>query len=115
MAFEKLKKRWARERADRADRAERLRARLLERGRPVFGRYGVRRVVLFGSVLAGRSTEHSDVDLLVIPLGPAEYWPFRHDLEQALGMPVDIYTERDDPTFVEKILERGETVYAAQR
>lgn len=36
-----------------------------ERLSPVFDRYGVRRVVLFGSVAKGTATERSDVDLLV--------------------------------------------------
>lgn len=115
MAFEKLKARWEREREEAGKRSDGLRNRLVERGRSVFDHYGVRRVVLFGSVLEGRSTERSDIDLLVIPLPAEHYWSFRHDLEEALDVAVDVYTDADDHRFVQKILEGGETIYVAQR
>lgn len=114
MAFEKVRERWEADRAAGQQRARSVRARLLERGSAVFHRHGVQKVVLFGSVLRGSSTERSDVDLLVIPLAAEHYWEFRHDLEEALEVAVDVYTESDDHGFVRKILERGETVYAAQ-
>ena len=68
-------------------------------------------VLLFGSVLTHRSTPTSDIDLLVVPLSAVDYWKFHHELEQSLGYPVDIYTQEDDPVFVQKILQRGEVVY----
>lgn len=115
MAFEKVKARRTREREAAAARGGRVRTRLVERGRPVFERYGVDRVVLFGSVREGCSTEGSDVDLLVMPLAAEQYWSFRHDLEEALEVSVDLYTEDDDRDFVRKILERGETIYEVRR
>lgn len=109
--FERLRARRERERAARAQKAASLRARLLERGRPVIERYGVRRVVLFGSVRAGQSTDRSDIDLLVLPLRADCYWSFRHDLEEAVEARVDVYTQDDDPAFVDRMMERGETVF----
>jgi hypothetical protein len=46
-----------------------------------------------------------------MPLASKQYWHFRHELEKTLEFPVDVYTETDDPVFVEKIIERGETIY----
>lgn len=115
VAFEKVKARRTREREAAAARGGRVRTRLVERGRPVFERYGVDRVVLSGSVREGCSTEGSDVDLLVMPLAAEQYWSFRHDLEEALEVSVDLYTEDDDRDFVRKILERGETIYEVRR
>jgi len=76
-------------------------------------RYGVQKVVLFGSVAEGRCGPRSDVDLLVQPVSNEHYWGLRRDLEDALGVPLDLYTDRDDPEFVKKIVARGEVVYEA--
>ena len=59
----------------------------------------------------GRSGEMSDIDILVMPLNNSLYWEFRHDLEDAIDLPIDLYTDLDDPIFVEKIIARGETIY----
>jgi len=75
---------------------------------PVFRHFGIRQAILFGS-LDGRSTARSDVDLLVMSL----YWEFRHALEQALKLSVDIYTQDDNLYLVAKVLERGEVIYDA--
>ncbi|MDI9616881.1 MAG: nucleotidyltransferase family protein [Methanothrix sp.] len=60
-------------------------------------KYGARNVRLFGSVARGEADEKSDVDLLVemeagrslFDLGGLQY-----ELEQLLGCPVDVVTER---------------------
>jgi predicted nucleotidyltransferase len=109
-----LKKRWAEERAGRKALADQRRRALAARGPAIFARYGICRAVVFGSVTAARCRGSSDLDLLVLPLANQDYWDFRRELEEALGFPVDLYTDRDDPTFVEKILARGETVYEVQ-
>lgn len=49
-------------------------AMVVARARPIFERFGIRQAVLFGSLAQGNSSEHSDVDLLVTPLGAAQYW-----------------------------------------
>jgi uncharacterized protein len=85
-----------------------------DRAPPVFRAHGVRIAYLFGSVADGTAGPASDVDLLVIPVKAAAYWPLRRDLEAALGHPLDLYTQDDDPVFVRKVMERGELVYAVQ-
>lgn len=113
--FDKLLQRWDSEQQAARERARELRRRVAEDARPVFERYGVERALLFGSVAEGRCREGSDVDLLVFPL-PAEYYASCwRELEDAVGAPVDLHTDAEDPVFVRKILERGEIVYAAQR
>jgi hypothetical protein len=41
----------------------------------------------------------------------SQYWDFRYELEEAVGLPIDLYTDLDDPILVEKIITRGETLY----
>ena len=53
----------------------------------------------------------SDIDLYVCGLAEDQYWNFRHDLEEAVELPIDLYTDGDDPIFIEKIIARGEKIY----
>ncbi|WP_295880274.1 hypothetical protein [uncultured Thiohalocapsa sp.] len=39
-------------------------------------------------------------------------WELRHELEQALGRPLDLHTQDDAPVFVTKAIDRGEPIYA---
>ncbi|MBC8179886.1 nucleotidyltransferase domain-containing protein [candidate division KSB1 bacterium] len=111
MGFEKLKERWAREREKQIVLAGNMKERLLDRGIPIFKKFGVQKVILFGSVANGYCGERSDLDILVLPLPSERYWDFRYDLEEAVDIPLDIYTESDDPVFIKKILSRGEVIY----
>lgn len=111
MAFEKLKKRRADERERRKIRSERVKYWLLERGTAVFKKFDIRKVIVFGSVADGVCCDMSDLDILVIPLKNSQYWDFRYELEEAVGLPIDLYTDSDDPILVEKIISRGETLY----
>lgn len=60
-------------------------------------KYGARNVRIFGSVARGQADKHSDFDFLVemeagrslFDLGGLQY-----ELEQMLGCPVDVVTER---------------------
>jgi predicted nucleotidyltransferase len=108
----KLRARWARERAERAAASERLRARVQDTVPSIVARYGATAAYLFGSIADGRVHARSDVDLLVLGVGPTAYWALRRDLEQALGRPLDLYTQDDDPIFVGKAIARGERIYA---
>jgi uncharacterized protein len=57
--------------------------------------YGVKRIGLFGSVAAGRQTEHSDVDIVVefdAPIG-LKFVALATFLEDLLGAEVDILTD----------------------
>ena len=113
-SFEKLKQRWRAETDARRARSDHLRGIVRERCVSVFERFGVQKAVIFGSVAQGRVGARSDVDLLVLPLKNDVYWEFMHELEDVLERPVDLYTDRDDPAWVRKILERGEVVYDAR-
>ena len=66
---------------------------------------------MFGSVADGVCSEMSDIDILVMPLKNTQYWDFRYELEEAVDLPIDLYTDLDDPIMVEKIISRGETLY----
>ncbi len=111
MAFEKLEKRRAVERERRKIRSERVKSLLLELGIAVFKKFAIRKVIVFGSVADGICGDRSDLDILVMPLKNSQYWDFRYELEEAVGLPIDLYTDLDDPIFVEKITSRGETLY----
>ena len=109
--FEKLKAKWRKDAQLRQREADLRRTALLEWGKPVFEKFDVRRVVLFGSVARGKSAANSDLDLLVWPLSAETYWDFKHALEETLGYPCDIHTPDGDPDFVNKVRARGEMVY----
>ena len=111
MTFQKLKERRTAERKNRKIRSERVKSLLLEQGLYVFKKFGIRKVIVFGSVADGVCSEKSDIDVLVMPLKNRQYWDFRHELEEAVDLPIDLYTDSDDPILVEKIISRGETIY----
>jgi predicted nucleotidyltransferase len=108
---EKLLKRWSREKENQKTRSAVFKKRLLENGTPVFKRFNLQVVYLFGSVASGKSRESSDIDLYVSSLPADRYWKFRHELEEAVDLPIDVYTDSDDRKFIKKIIERGEKVY----
>jgi len=60
-------------------------------------RYGARNVRIFGSAARGQADERTDLDLLV-EMEPGrslfDLGGLQHELEQLLGCPVDVVTER---------------------
>lgn len=59
--------------------------------------YGVSRLALFGSTARDTNTEKSDIDILVEFDGPAtseRYFGVQFYLEDLLGCPVDLVTEK---------------------
>ena len=88
--FSKLKARWEHEREDTRNASERLLAQVRLAATPILQAYGATRAYLFGSIPEGRAGVRSDVDLLVLGVGSGAYWDLRHDLEQALGRPLEI-------------------------
>jgi uncharacterized protein len=109
--FGKLKARWAREREAMRDESERMRALVQSGAIPILKTYGATAVYLFGSVAQGQATPSSDLDLLALGIGHADYWDLRRDLEQALGRPLDLFTQDDDAILVAKIIARGQCIY----
>ena len=71
---------------------------LLKEHRPVLAeRFGVVRLALFGSTARDTARPDSDVDLLVAFDGPAtseRYFGLQFYLEDLLGRPVDLVTEK---------------------
>ena len=69
---------------------------------------GARRLRIFGSVARGEDHEGSDIDLLIdMPVGASllQIVGLQHDIEDALGMHVDLCTERElHPTLRPRIL-----------
>ncbi len=60
-------------------------------------RFGVTRLALFGSTVRDSATDDSDVDVLVDFDGPAtskRYFGVQFYLEDLLGRPVDLVTEK---------------------
>jgi hypothetical protein len=60
-------------------------------------RYGVKRLALFGSTVHGAARPDSDVDVIVAFSGPADsrrYFGVQFYLEDRLGCPVDLVTEK---------------------
>jgi predicted nucleotidyltransferase len=60
-------------------------------------RYGVTRLALFGSTARGTARSDSDIDILVGFDGPAtseRYFGVQFYLEDQLGLPVDLVTEK---------------------
>ena len=110
-SYEKLIERWSKEKERRKSRAVVYKKQLLKNGTPVFKRYNLRTVYLFGSVATGITRQDSDIDLYVSVLPADNYWRFRHELEEAVQLPIDLYTDSDDHTLVKKIIERGEKIY----
>jgi len=68
---------------------------------------------VFGSVLHGRDTEDSDLDILVDPAPEATMFDIgaiRHELRQLLGVTVDVLTPNGLP---DKFRDRGEAGMSA--
>ncbi len=106
----RLRTRQAKLEAERAAEAARLRAQVLAVVPPIVARHGAAAAYLFGSIPAGSAHARSDVDLVVLGIGPAAYWELRRELEEALRRPLDLHTQDDDPTFVAKAIARGECI-----
>jgi len=72
-------------------------------------RFGVTRLALFGSTARDNATSVSDVDILVAFDGPAtsrRYFGVQFYLEDLLGCPVDLVTEKALRTELRPYIER---------
>ena len=72
--------------------------KLLSRSKPELqARFGITRLAVFGSTARDSATSGSDVDILVAFDGPAtskRYFGVQFYLEDLLGCPVDLVTEK---------------------
>lgn len=107
---------FARQREERkryaAQEAQRRRL-LLEQLDPIFKKYALSRVFVFGSTLTNQCHANSDIDLYVEGIPPERYWDLWRELEECVQERVDLYCERDNATFTQKIRERGKVIYEA--
>ena len=72
-------------------------------------RYGVLRLALFGSTARDAASAESDIDILVAFDGPAtseRYFGVQFYLEDMLGRPVDLVTEKALRTELRPHIER---------
>lgn len=63
---------------------------------PVLNKFGVSKVILFGSVVDETAKKSSDIDILAIPVLNRKFWELKHELEETLDFTVDLYTQDDD-------------------
>jgi predicted nucleotidyltransferase len=77
-------------------------------------RHRARNLRVFGSVLRGDASEHSDIDFLVDPLPGATLFDLgglQVELEALMGAPVDLLTPDDlSPSFRERVLREARPV-----
>lgn len=96
------------------NRAE-LIARLQVHAPELVARYGVRKLALFGSFARDTPRPDSDVDVLVDfggPATPEAYFGVQFYLEDHLGCPVDLVTERALRPQLRPYVERDAIVIA---
>jgi len=82
---------------------------LAEHKAPLATRFGVVRLALFGSVVRDEARRDSDVDILVAFDGPAtsaRYFGVQFYLEDMLGRPVDLVTEKALRSELRPFIER---------
>jgi predicted nucleotidyltransferase len=72
-------------------------------------RFGVTRLALFGSTVRDEAQESSDIDIIVAFDGPAtseKYFGVQFLLEDELGYPVDLVTEKAMRAELRPFIER---------
>jgi len=111
ITFTKLQKKWVKAAEERKKNAAKAKQKLLQGGTAVFKKYDIEKAVIFGSLIEQRFEGQSDIDIFVRYLSNDKFWEFRRDLEEAVGLPIDLYTDKDEKVFVRKILSRGEVIY----
>lgn len=84
--------------------------KLLTEHKPFLARqFGVTKLALFGSTVRGSATAVSDVDVLVAFDGPAtsaRYFGVQFYLEDLLGRPVDLVTDKALRPELRPLIER---------
>lgn len=83
----------------------------LREGGSLFARYGVKRAVLYGSVMEKRVCDSSDVDILITDIEAEKYFALILEIEELLGRRVDLRTNDGKSEFARKITERGIVIY----
>jgi predicted nucleotidyltransferase len=95
-----------------AARAETIKENLVGASE-IFRKFGITRVVLFGSHADKSPRADSDVDLLVYGLEEEQYFACMAAFEDLLGRDVDLHTDSERAGFVERAERTGIVVYEA--
>ncbi len=76
--------------------------------------YGVQRIILFGSLVKGRFTAESDIDLAVAGLVPTDFFTAYAEVNRLSRFNVDLKPlESLHPHFFRRVLAQGEIIYEA--
>lgn len=82
---------------------------------PIIKKYGVSRVILFGSMARGDATENSDYDFLISKgniRSLLQYMSFVGELEDVLNSHVDVITDTSsDDTIIRTAMQEGILLY----
>lgn len=82
---------------------------------PIIQKYGVDRVILFGSIARGDATENSDYDFLISKgniRSLLQYMSFVGELEDALNSHVDVITDTSpDEDIIQTAMQEGILLY----
>ena len=82
----------------------------LETIRQTAQRYGLQRVLLFGSAADSRKVPR-DIDLGVEGLAPHQFFQFYGDLLLALSLPVDVFDLGQSGRFADLVRQEGVPIY----
>lgn len=74
---------------------------------------GAREVYVFGSAALGKMDPHSDVDLAVTGLDPAQYFRAYALAHEALGLPLDLVDLDQENPFTRCLRDLGDLVRVA--
>ena len=88
-----------------ASRATFVRARLPSLCTALAREFGVRHIVVFGSLVAGDFDEHSDLDLAVEGLAPGAYWRALDRACELAGVQVDLVCIESAPASLRQVIE----------
>lgn len=93
-------------------KAEETRRRAKEIASFLAKKYRVKKVILFGSVVKGKSMIQSDIDLAVSGLMPEDYFKALVEIEDLAKQEVDLKPlEECQGLFKKRIEEEGEVLY----
>lgn len=110
--IEGWKRRWAEEEKESCLRVNEAKKKAEAIALFLAQRYGVKKVILFGSMVKGRSRARSDIDLAVSGLRPKDYFRALVEIEDLAKQEVDLKPlEECQGLFKERIEEEGEVLY----
>jgi predicted nucleotidyltransferase len=86
---------------------------------PLLKRYNVRKAAFFGSLVDGRFTQMSDVDMLVLPpptMSLLDFVGLKQDIEDRIGKDVDLVSYNGlSPYLKDSILSEQRVFYEANQ